>query len=352
MFGKIHSPNSLPKSTLDTYLEKGWFRIRQAIFTCNFLNFNRTFYSAIWLRTALNNYQPNKEFKKLQKLNASFGIEIKKASITPFKENLYSKYKTSITFETADSLDALLLDEQEHNVYDTHEICIYDKDRLIAVGYFDLGENSAAGIVSFYDPEYRKHSLGKYLIYSKVNYCKAQGLSYFYPGYFAPHYAMFDYKLKIGKPALEFLNFCNNTWQAYTTFSAENILIDVMERKLKVLKTLLSANYIQSLDFKYEFFNANITFSLKDIDLFDYPLFLVITNPRHSEFQPIIIFDVVEQKYRLIRCVSYYFDKDYVSKDGYYGSHLMKEAEEIIAHEDESVFLDLLLGLFGMSSNS
>lgn len=46
-FGDINTPNSVIGKDLDEYLEKGWFRMGQTIFTCNFLNFNRQFYAAI-----------------------------------------------------------------------------------------------------------------------------------------------------------------------------------------------------------------------------------------------------------------------------------------------------------------
>lgn len=347
MFSKIDSPAILQKSELDAYLEKGWYRMGQEIFTCNFLNFNRIFYSSIWLRLELDNYEPEKEFKKLQKLNASFRVEINKASITDAKEKLYSKYKAGITFDTSDSLESLLMRNEDENksIYDTHEVCIYEEDKLIAVGFFDLGDKSVAGIVSFYHPHYKKYSLGKYLIYNKIHYCKTLGFHYFYPGYFAPDYSMFDYKLKIGKSALEFLNLCTNQWQVYSTFSEDNVLIDVMEDKLIAIQSLLLAKNIQVLSFKYEFFNANIMFNLRGLDLLDYPLFLLITDSSYQDFQPIIIFDVIEQKYRLIKCVSYYFDEEYVSKDGYYGTHLLKQTKEFIAHKDANSILDSLTSL-------
>ena len=32
-------------------------------------------------------------------------------------------------------------------VFDTREVCVYDGDRLIAVSYFDLGEQSMASLL-------------------------------------------------------------------------------------------------------------------------------------------------------------------------------------------------------------
>ena len=56
MFVEIEYPDKLLPAQLDDYLSKGWFRMRQTIFTTNFLHFRHQFYSAIWLRISLDNY--------------------------------------------------------------------------------------------------------------------------------------------------------------------------------------------------------------------------------------------------------------------------------------------------------
>ena len=57
MFAQIVYPSELSPEELDNYLSNGWFRMRQAIFTTNFLQFHDIFYSAIWLRVAIAEYQ-------------------------------------------------------------------------------------------------------------------------------------------------------------------------------------------------------------------------------------------------------------------------------------------------------
>jgi arginine-tRNA-protein transferase len=314
----------------------------QTIFTCHFLNFNRTFYSAIWLRINLKKYETDKAFKKLQKINAGFRIEMQAATINPIKEELYRKYKTGIAFEASGSLTSLLMNQSKFSIYDTQEICVYDQDKLIAVGYFDLGNQSAAGIVSFYDPGYKKYSLGKYLIYSKIAYCVRAGLVYFYPGYFAPNYPMFDYKLAIGKPALEFLNFYNNQWQLFSDFSYDKVPIKQMGHKLTILEQLLLLNnQVKLIRLKYEYYNINNINEMNGLDLFDYPEFLMVSHQKYQDFDPIIVFDTISQKYRLIKCVSYYYNEAYISTDDYYGTHLLEIAEELFSDANAIAVLAL-----------
>lgn len=335
MFAQIHSPNFLEPFELDAYLAKGWFRMGQDIFTCNVLHFKRVFYSAIWLRIPLANYQNDKAFQRLLKLNAHFQVRIQPAEITPEKEALYDKYKTGISFSTADSLvDLLLNNQKEPSIFDTYEVCVYDDEKLIATGFFDLGEKSAAGIVSFYDPEYKKHSLGKYLIYKKVDYCKGKGLEYFYPGYFAPNYPMFDYKLEIGKSVLEFYDIYTCTWQSMASFADYPIPVYEQAHKLTEMEFGLQFAGFKTIRLKYEFYNANNIPRFSGLNLFDYPEFMFVISNKFSPFVPILVFDVLMQKYRLLKCVSCFHDQNYVSENGYYGAHLLKIESEIFADED------------------
>ncbi len=97
-------------------------------------------------------------------------------------------------------------------------INIYDNGNLIGAGVFDLGKKSAAGISSFYDPDYKKFSIGRYLIYKKIAYCKKNGYDFFYPGYFVPGIKAFDYKLEIGKESLEFYDMNNDEWKPISCY--------------------------------------------------------------------------------------------------------------------------------------
>ena len=193
-------------------LAAGWYRIQQLLFTTDQLNFDLDVYKAIWLRVKLADFEIDKTFKTLLKKNKQFRLEINKALITTEHELLFENYKKHITFETGSSLHYLLFGEEENNIYNTHLINMYDGNRLIATGAFDLGQQSVAGIFSVYDPAYKKCSPGKYLIYEKMQFCKKEGYTWFYPGYYVPGYPRFDYKKEIGKGAIEYYDRIQNNW--------------------------------------------------------------------------------------------------------------------------------------------
>jgi arginyl-tRNA--protein-N-Asp/Glu arginylyltransferase len=328
MFAQVHTPLTLSPDQLDQYLLEGWFRMGQNIFTTNFLNFKGQFYSALWLRIDLSSYSPDKTEHKLRKLNSRFLININKAAITAEKEDLFSKYRQSITFEASASLQQLLFGKASYNVYNTYEVTVYDGAKLVACGFFDLGDTSSAGITSFYDPEYKKHSLGKFLIYLKINFCKEMSQDFFYPGYFVPGYSFFDYKLSIGKKALQYLDYSSKKWFPIDQFTPLLTPIRIMQEKLNSLQIMLAQAKTQVDLLRYEFFEANLLPELKDVELFDYPLFLSYPALNSDSYISVIVFDIGDGNYRLIRCRSLW-NSNLPNLNGMFSSELLKQ-EQII----------------------
>jgi leucyl-tRNA---protein transferase len=326
MFAQVHYLENLSGRELDRYLEQGWFRMGQTIFTTNFLHFKHRYYSAIWLRVVLKDLADDKTLQKLSKRNARFEMKVQPASLDVSKEELFARYKQAVSFETSPSLYHLLYGNAINNIYSTMEVCLYDQGRLIAVGLFDTGEHAAAGITSFYDPAYKKYSLGKYLIVLKMKYCKEYGYKHFYPGYFVPGYPFFNYKLELGASALEYLDLIKGSWLPVSSFTLSPF--NIMEQKLTALQQLLASGNIETRLFKYEFFDANLFPELKDAALFDFPLFLNCFTFHEDIITPMIVFDVRDNCYHLVQCRSIWASNLPVSKDEVYSWHLLKVEQE------------------------
>lgn len=231
MFENCHYPESLQPDQLDLYLSKGWFRMGQSIFTTSFVLFDEKVYPTVWLRHTLNSYSESKTIKNLKKRNKQFDVECKRACITPEHESLFQLYRQSMQFDTAPSLDQLLNGYVfiPCSIYNTYEINIYDGDELIACSYFDVGDKAAEGISAFYNPKYRNHSLGRYMIYLQIELCKFSEFEYYYPGYFVPGFSHLDYKLGIGTEHLEFLNQEDMLWYPIQEFEDKGVPIEFQD---------------------------------------------------------------------------------------------------------------------------
>lgn len=305
MFADIEYPKIILPKELDSYLSRGWFRMRQTIFTTNFLIFDQQFYAAIWLRVTLKGFIHDKKYNTLKKLNKGFRTEIKKAQIEKISkahEQLYLHYRQSVAFDVSPSLQELFIGIEAYNRFNTHEVNIYDGDNLIAAGFFDLGEKSAAGISCIYHPAYKKYSLGKYLMYLKMDYCIQHQLDYFYPGYVVPGYGPFDYKLDVGRASLEYLQLATQRWIAYNP--AEPLInpVEQMVEKLTGLQCQLVENKIPNKLLFYRFFEANLHPYYYGFDLFDFPVFIQCFPAEGESVYTLVVFDIRTAQYHLYEC--------------------------------------------------
>jgi leucyl-tRNA---protein transferase len=342
MFAEVQSPDILTAVELDIFLERGWFRMGQTIFTTNFLNFKGEFYSALWLRVNLQDYTVDKAETKLMKMNSKFRVVIQPFKLNDENENLYSVYRESVSFEASNSLHQLMYRDSIHDIFNTLSVNVYDDNTLIACGLFDLGKHSAAGITSFYHPAYKKYSLGKFLIYMKISYCRENSMKYFYPGYFVPGYTAFDYKLSIGTRYLHFLDFVSQKWMHIDTFNPEVTPLKVMTRKLQLLQQTFKEWGIEVRLLHYDFFDANLIPGLQSLVLFDAPTFVYPLDVEEEVVQPVIIFDLREDKFRLLKCLSVW-KSNYPKSDNLYSSHLLKIDSELFSTDDHEEMVVLFV---------
>lgn len=215
---------------LDLCLNKGYFRMQQEIFTCHYIPFEDRLCPVHWLRIVLSDVQYGKSQLRLLRINEKFSVTVKPFALSAELEALYAIYRESINFDAPESVEACLLDGAVYNLFDTYTIEVRDEKKLIAVGIFDDGVQSIAGIMNFYHPEYRKQSLGKYLMLLKINYARIQRKTYYYPGYIVSNYPKFDYKLFACESATEVLDSRRGRWLPFSWELIVKLAVDLMGR--------------------------------------------------------------------------------------------------------------------------
>lgn len=208
----IHNPESLTGEELDVYLADGWYRMQQTIFTTDIIVKDNILLPVFWLRLAIDKFIPSKKNKKILSLNNDFTIECKEAIITEEMETLYQLYKSSVNFELSNSIQDNLIGETITSIYITKCIFIRDNGKLIAVGFFDEGDTSIAGILNIYHPEYANNGLGNYLMLLKIEYARQHQKQFYYTGYLSTVDPKFDYKLSVCKAATEVYNRSRQQW--------------------------------------------------------------------------------------------------------------------------------------------
>jgi leucyl-tRNA---protein transferase len=195
-------------ASLDNLLSQGYFRMLDEMFTTQSIAMGKYGNSPMmepvfWLRTVLPQIKEKKAAKELRKKCAAFSFTIKDAAITSEFEELFKKYKSFVKFELLEITDEYDLSANTANPFDSKMIEVRDGAKLIAVGLFDLGNESIMGIRNIYHPEYHKFSLGKFLMLQKIDYAIINGIKYYYTGYIGTSNTKFDYKVFPDEAAVE-----------------------------------------------------------------------------------------------------------------------------------------------------
>jgi leucyl-tRNA---protein transferase len=212
-------PKSMTGARLDRALALGWYRSQQALFTCSHVNLGGI-YRVHWLRYRLHEIIERASHNKIRKRSAAFTCTCEDFNpdfVRPDHSELHTRYRASIDFDGARSIAGCLLGEDYDgvNVYDTKCLSLFDGDKLIAAGYFDVGLQTAASILHFFDPAYKRFSLGKYLILLTLDFMRANHLSLYYPGYLVQGLSKMDYKLFLGKQSAQYFDPETISWKYF-----------------------------------------------------------------------------------------------------------------------------------------
>ena len=217
------NPEVLEGYELDQLLALGFYRMHQTVFTVSHIEQN-DLYRVHWLRYHVHAITDLAAHRRIRSRVKNFSHTIEDATaISAAHKQLHARYRASIDFDGAISIEECLFGnrEEDKSIYHTKCISVFDGDQLIAAGYFDLGDTAAASILHFFDPQYARYSLGKYLILLTIEYLKDQGYEYYYPGYVVEGLPKMDYKLFLGKEEAEYFDPEAVAWLKFD----ENILI-------------------------------------------------------------------------------------------------------------------------------
>jgi arginine-tRNA-protein transferase len=222
-------PEGFRDETLDRYLAAGFYRMREDIFTTHSIYKERAdgelFIEAVfWLRSEIARMSTPDTVKKIRRKCRHFNVRISPLLITEEMEILYVRYLLHIDFFIASSISENILSDDGPNPFDTWMVEVRDGNRLIAAGLFDKGKESIQGLVNFYDPEYSKYSLSKYMMIALVDHGRETGMRYFYPGYIYAVDGKMDYKLFTGLDGMEIYMPVEKEWHEYRRYDKDALL--------------------------------------------------------------------------------------------------------------------------------
>lgn len=218
-------PNGFRGPMLDDYLAKGFYRMQHFMFTAHFtqIDFDAPPLPVFWLRTRLDLVKETRTTASIRNRCSRFAVTYKEAAITDETELLYMLYRNSIDFNASESCRSYLENNYINNPFDACMIELRDGDVLIAVGYFDRGKNAMAGVLNFYHPDYKKRSLGKYLMLLKIDYARKHNITWYYTGYISTAITKFDYKIFPDEGAIEVYLPREGMWVGYAELGKQGL---------------------------------------------------------------------------------------------------------------------------------
>ena len=300
---EMHHPERLEPEALDRYLEQGWYRMVQSIFTCRFVMMGGDLHSALWTRLDLSGYTFRKGLRKLMRRNARrFTIHCAPAQLDSEVEDLFQRYRVHFRGELSDSLQDSLYGESGRVIYNTWRFSIRDGDRLIAASFFDLGQDSMQSVIGIYDPDYARYSLGFTTMLLEIKFGLQGGLRYFYPGYVSPGYPAFDYKLRVG--ANDRYDPENDTRQPWSTVVPATLpaarIKEALTRVQDKLDRIGVSNTLRMYPpYRVASLDRRLELCLKQ------PLFVECHPSRRDSFCMLITYDFLTQNFQLELCLRY-----------------------------------------------
>lgn len=201
----------------DHLLAAGYYRMQHLMFTTNETQIEEEekWIRVFWLRTLVNRYKLNKAAKTILKKCAPFSVSIQPGCVDVEIENLYALYKDHVPFSISPACTDYLHMDFLLDPFESMMVQVRDNDQLIATGFFDNGQQSIAGIMNIYHPDYKSYSLGKFLILQKLQYALSQHKTFYYTGYISPDITRFDYKTFPDPTAVEVLLPDKQQWVPY-----------------------------------------------------------------------------------------------------------------------------------------
>jgi arginine-tRNA-protein transferase len=142
------------------------------------------------LRLLVDHFRPNRSQKRAARVNAGeVELVIGQPSVSRDKLRLYDLYH-AYQAENKGWPEHPAKDPESYaqsfvdNPIPTEEWCYYLDQRLVGVGYVDCLAQGLSAIYFFYDPAFRRRSLGTWNVLSLIAEAKGRRLPHLYLGYY------------------------------------------------------------------------------------------------------------------------------------------------------------------------
>jgi arginine-tRNA-protein transferase len=179
---------------LDTLLANGWRHFGSYFFRYNLGMVGDDVRLVTPLRIRLSEFSLSKSQRRVLRDNSDLTIKIEPLSIDLAAEELFDRHKQRFDHHPPDTIYEFLASDAESSPCETKQIRVFDKDRLVAVSFFDVGERACSGVYAVFEPSYSKRGLGIFTMLKEIEYSIENGKEFYYQGYAYEGESFYDYK--------------------------------------------------------------------------------------------------------------------------------------------------------------
>ena len=146
------------------------------------------------LRIRLADRTFTKSQRRALRRNADLDVRISPLNITPQAKQLFHKHKQRFKTGVPDSIYEFVSGTLEESPSETMQLSVFDRDRLLAESYFDVGESTVSGIYGMFDPDESARGLGVFRLLKEIEFAADSGKEFYYLGYSYEGESFYDYK--------------------------------------------------------------------------------------------------------------------------------------------------------------
>ena len=191
---EVYWTDDLDGSTYERLLGRGFRRSGRVVYRPRC----RSCQECRQIRIVVDRFKASRSMRRVIRRNSDVAVEIDRGSAraTDEKFDIYQRYLDAqhdgSMERTYESFRDFLCDSPIEGIEFRYRL----GTRLIAVSVTDRCEKGLSSVYTYFDPAFRDRSLGTYSVLSEVEFCRSEGLRYYYLGYYVANCSSMNYKAR------------------------------------------------------------------------------------------------------------------------------------------------------------
>lgn len=187
----------------------GWRHFGRQFFRYNLALYEDEIRLVIPLRIRLSGFRIAQSQERILRKNSDVEISIGPVNLTQEVLDLFDRHKQRFKQHTPESIFTFIAERPEDEPCDTYQQTMRVGGRLVAAGFFDVGERSVSAIYTAFELDETRRSLGVFTILKEIEFAVEKGMEFYYLGYSYSGRSFYDYKKRFhGTEAFEW----NGVW--------------------------------------------------------------------------------------------------------------------------------------------